>query len=68
MNIKPLFVRCDTDRMVFEVNRENFEAKSCSCYDAYCFKDPRPDVDYISYSEWLNKKSELFLIQYRQLT
>lgn len=53
------------DGTVFEVNRENLEPKSCSYYDAYCFKDPRPDVDYISYTEWLNKTMELFFIQYR---
>ena len=48
---RPLFVRT-IDRMVFEIDRESLNAKSCGCYDAYCFADPRADVDYISYDCW----------------
>jgi Fe-S-cluster formation regulator IscX/YfhJ len=51
-------VRCN-DRMVFEIDPVTKEARSCSCYDAYCFSDPRTDVTYIEYFEWLNHCSEL---------
>lgn len=49
-----LFVRCE-DRTVFEIDRKSLEAKTCSTYDPWCFNDPRKDVEYLSFSEWLLK-------------
>jgi len=48
---RPLIVRCP-DRMTFEVDRETLEPKSTGCYDAYCFTDPRRDVDYMGLDAW----------------
>ena len=48
------FVRCD-DRTVFEIDPITTEAKTCGYYDAYCFSDPRTDITYMSYSEWLKQ-------------
>ena len=48
---RPLIVRC-IDRRTFEVDRKTLDAKHTSVYDAYCFSDPSPDVDYISKWEW----------------
>lgn len=50
-------VRCE-DRMVFEIDPVTTEAKSCSHYDAYCFLDPRKDVEYMSYSDWLKQQDK----------
>lgn len=44
-------VRC-TDRMVFRVRPDTYEALSCECYDPYCYIDPEPGVTYIEYSDW----------------
>lgn len=56
---RPLIVRCN-DCMVFEIDRKTYEAKSCSYYDVHCFIDPRNDVDYIPYIDWLLLKDILF--------
>lgn len=57
MTERPLFVRCD-DKTVFEINRQTLEAKTCSHYDAYCFSDPRKDVDYMSFSQWVTERNQ----------
>lgn len=48
------FVRCN-NRTVFEIDPVTTEALTTECYDAYCFSDPRTDVIYISYSDWLKQ-------------
>jgi hypothetical protein len=53
-----LFVRCP-DRMVFEVDRETLEPKSVSCYDAYCYSDPRTDVEYMEQGIWAVRLNEI---------
>lgn len=55
--MKPLFVRCE-DGKVFEVKRDTLEPKSCGYYDAYCFTDPRLDVEYMSWSDWSLRRNE----------
>lgn len=57
--VKKLKVRC-TDRTVFEIDRETMEPKNTGSYDAYCFSDPEPDVEYMNHSEWCLKKQDLF--------
>lgn len=52
-------VRC-LDRTVFPVNRNTLEAMSCGYYDAYCYTDPKKDVDYLEYTDWLNQKDKLW--------
>ena len=49
---RPLVVRC-YDKMVFEVDRGTLEAKADSCYDAWCYLDPRTDVEYLEFQEWI---------------
>jgi hypothetical protein len=51
-------VRCGTDRTVFEIDPITLEAKTCSYYDAYCYLDPRNDVTYIEYSDWVGMRNE----------
>lgn len=55
--MKKLFVRC-VDRTVFEIDPETLEPLGPSCYDAYCYTDPRRDVNYIEHMEWTNLQSE----------
>lgn len=50
--------------MVFEVFRGSLEPKSTGCYDAYCYTDPEPDVEYMEYSEWSLKRQEILMKQY----
>jgi hypothetical protein len=55
---RPLVVRC-YDKMVFEVCRDTLEAKTVSHYDAWCYSDPRTDVEYLEFQEWtklINKR------------
>lgn len=52
-----IIVRC-LDKMVFKVNPETFEAKTCSYYDAYCFSDPLRDAVYIDYHDWICLRSD----------
>ena len=58
--MKKLKVRC-VDRTVFEIDRETLEPKNTGSYDAYCFSDPEPDVEYMSHSEWSLKHQELMM-------
>lgn len=51
-------VRCGTDRTVFEIDPITLDAKQCSCYDAYCYSDPLPDVTYIEYSDWVGMRNK----------
>jgi len=51
-------VRCP-DRMVFEVNSKTLDPIRASCYDAYCYSDPEPDVEYIEYWDWILKRNEM---------
>lgn len=44
-------VRCP-DRMVFPVDEETLEPLRCGSYDAYCYSDPEPGVEYIEHAEW----------------
>lgn len=53
-----MLVRCATDKTVFQISPITFEPLSCSYYDPYCFTDPRTDVDYISYTEWLRIREQ----------
>ena len=55
--MKPLYVRC-VDRTVFPINRETLDPISCGCYDAYCYSDPRSDVDYMEHSEWCRERNK----------
>lgn len=59
MATKPLFVRC-VDRTVFEIDRRSLDPKSCSRYDAFCYSDPRQDVEYIEHSEWCLQKAAAY--------
>jgi hypothetical protein len=52
------------DRMVFEVSRESLEPKNTGCYDAYCYLDPEPDVEYMEFSEWSLKRQEILMKLY----
>lgn len=54
------------DRMVFEVNRENLEPKNTGCYDAYCYLDPEPGVEYMEFSEWSLKRQEILMRTYNK--
>ncbi len=47
-------VRC-VDRTVFEVDPITLEPKRASCYDAYCYTDPEPNVRYIEHAEWTQR-------------
>ena len=58
MTLRKLLVCCP-DRMVFEIDRETLEPKSISCYDAYCFSDPRSDVDYMALGTWQTLRNEM---------
>ena len=49
---KPLMVRME-DRTVFRIKRTTGEPISTGCYDAHCFSDPDPTVEYMSYSDWI---------------
>jgi hypothetical protein len=53
-----------SDRMVFEVSRENLEPKNTGCYDAYCYVDPEPGVEYMEFSEWSLKRQEILMKLY----
>lgn len=55
---RPLYVRC-VDRMVFRVDRKTLDALNCGCYDAYCYSDPRSDVDYMDHSEWCIQRNKM---------
>lgn len=52
-----LAVRCP-DRTVFAVDRTTLDPLNCGSYDAYCFTDPAPDTEYISYSEWVTLRNQ----------
>lgn len=52
-----LLVRCE-DRIVFEINRDTLNPLSTGCYDAHCFSDPLPGVEYISHSEWVRLRNK----------
>ena len=54
---KFLMVRME-DRAVFRIDRTTGEAISTGYYDAYCFSDPDPTVEYISYSDWLDMRDQ----------
>lgn len=45
------------DRMCFEVDAETLDPKTCSCYDAYAFTDPRRDIERISIGEWQQRRA-----------
>jgi hypothetical protein len=49
---------------VFEVDRETLDPKNTGSYDAYCFSDPEPDVEYMSHSEWSLKHQEMMMKKY----
>jgi hypothetical protein len=53
-----LLVRCH-NRMVFEVTRDNYEPKTSSYYDAYCYSHPRRNVEYMDYFEWLKFTNDM---------
>lgn len=53
--MRPLLVRC-LDKTVFPIDRFTYEPLSCGWYDAYCFTDPDPAVDYMSKTEWDSKQ------------
>ena len=53
---RPLVVRC-ADRMVFQINRGTGEAATCSVYDAYCFTDPDPGVEYLEWADWVERRN-----------
>jgi hypothetical protein len=55
--MSPLYVRC-IDRTVFEIDRKTLDAKECSSYDAHCYTDPLPDVEYIGYGEWVRLRNQ----------
>lgn len=58
-------VRC-VDRTVFEVNPATLEPLRCGTYDAYCYTDPEPGVEYIEYADWClerNKKRDAEMIR-----
>ena len=46
------------DRMVFPINPTTLEPLQCSYYDAYCYTDPKPGVEYMEYSDWVDKYYE----------
>ena len=50
-------VRCN-DRMIFEIDPITLDAKECSYYDAYCYVDPKPTINYIEYSEWVGMRNK----------
>lgn len=52
----PLMVRSET-RYVFHINRGTGAAIGCSVYDAHCFSDPDPSVEYISYTDWCTMRN-----------
>lgn len=58
-------VRC-VDKSVFEINPITLEAKSCSCYDAYCYSDPEKDVKYIEHSDWVKQRNEQWKKKYER--
>jgi len=45
--------------MVFEVTRDNYEPKTSSYYDAYCYSHPRRNVEYMDYFEWLKFTNDM---------
>lgn len=52
--MKQVLVRCG-DKTVFPINPVTTEALSTGYYDPYCYSDPRKDVEYMEYSEWLRQ-------------
>lgn len=48
---KPLMVRSKS-RFVFRIHKTTGAAITCGSYDAYCYSDPDPAVEYISYMDW----------------
>jgi hypothetical protein len=52
--------------MVFQVSPDNFEPKTCSYYDAYCYSDPRLDVEYMDYFDWLKIMNEKRMLDMRR--
>lgn len=53
-----LLVRCCTNNMVFEIDRDTLDAKTCGSYDPYCYKDPKPAAEYIEYTDWVKMRNE----------
>lgn len=50
-----------SDLMCFPVNPISLEATACSCYDPWALSDPDSiPVETISYSEWLDRKNQLW--------
>jgi len=56
--MRPLYVRCSIDRTVAEIDRKTLDPKTCSSYDAYCYTDPLPDIEYIEYEEWVRLRNQ----------
>ncbi len=52
-----ILVRCE-DRTVFPIDPTTLEALSTGYYDAYCYTDPEPNVNYISFSKWCTLRNE----------
>lgn len=50
-----MLVRC-ADLTVFPVDPVTLEPLACATYDHWCFSDPKPDVTYINYFDWLKQK------------
>ncbi len=55
--MKKILVRSN-DKTVFPIHPETLEALSTGYYDAYCFADPEPDVQYISFNEWCSLRNK----------
>ena len=58
MTTRKTFVRCCTDKTVFEINPKTLDAMTCGRYDPYCYVDELPDVEYIEYSDWLQLRNK----------
>jgi hypothetical protein len=56
--MRKLLVRCCTNNMVFEIDRDSLDAKTCGSYDPYCYKDPKSDAEYIEYTDWVKMRNE----------
>lgn len=62
---KKTLVRCD-DGTVFEIDSVTTEALSTGYYDAYCYSDPRNDVNYMEYSDWLKQSDKRWAKYYER--
>lgn len=52
-------VRCE-DKMCFPINPITLDPVGVSCYDPWCFSDPKPDTIYHEFSYWSNKRTEKY--------